>query len=66
MRKIMQLALSIMLLFCLETSTLTCNIFSADDGTMTIAASNGDYSDSNTYIVFYPAKNGKHGRMYTG
>ncbi len=55
-----------MLLFFLEMPVLACTIFSAYDATMTLAASNGDYSDPNTYIVFYPAENGKHGRMYAG
>jgi len=50
----------------LQTTGLACTIFSADDGTMTLAGNNGDYSDLNTYIVFYPAENGKHGRMYAG
>jgi len=50
----------------LQTSTLACTIFSAQDEIMTLAGNNGDYSDSNTYIVFYPAENGKHGRMYAG
>jgi len=50
----------------LQTSTLACTIFSAQDEIMTLAGNNGDYSDANTYIVFYPAENGKHGRMYAG
>ncbi len=50
----------------LQTSTLACTIFSAHDGIMTLAGNNGDYSDADTYIVFYPAENGKHGRMYAG
>jgi len=54
------------LLIVLQTSTLACTIFSADDGIMTLAGNNGDYSDPDTYIVFYPAENGKHGRMYAG
>ncbi len=66
MRKTIQLTVCIMLLFFLEMPVLACTIFSAHDATMTLAASNGDYSDPNTYIVFYPAENGKHGRMYAG
>ena len=50
----------------LQTSTLACTIFSAQDEIMTLAGNNGDYSDNDTYIVFYPAENGKHGRMYAG
>jgi len=53
-------------IIALQTSTLACTIFSADDGITTLAGNNGDYSDSDTYIVFYPAENGKHGRMYAG
>ena len=66
MRKTIQLTVSIMVLFFIETPVLACTIFSGYDGTMTLAASNGDYSDPNTYIVFYQAENGKHGRMYAG
>jgi hypothetical protein len=33
---------------------------------MTLAGNNGDYSDTDSYIVFYPAENEKHGRMYAG
>ena len=66
MRKILQLMIVAILLIVLQTSTLACTIFSADDGIMTLAGNNGDYSDPDTYIVFYPAQNGKHGRMYAG
>ncbi|MCX6664300.1 MAG: PKD domain-containing protein [Euryarchaeota archaeon] len=66
MRKIIQLTIVVILLLFLQASTLACTIFSADDGTMTLAGTNGDYSDTDTYIVFYPAENGKHGRMYAG
>ena len=66
MRKILQLIIVAILLNVLQTSTLACTIFSADDGIMTLAGNNGDYSDPDTYIVFYPAQNGKHGRMYAG
>jgi hypothetical protein len=66
MRKTIQLPVVVILLFFLQASTLACTIFSADDGTMTLAGNNGDYSDPDTYIVFYPAENGKHGRMYAG
>jgi hypothetical protein len=66
MRKTIQLTIIVILLFFLQTSTLACTIFSAHDQTMTLTGSNGDYSDPNTYIVFYPAENGKHGRMYVG
>jgi hypothetical protein len=66
MRKILQLMIVAILLIVLQTSTLACTIFSADDGIMTLAGNNGDYSDPDTYIVFYPAENGKHGRMYAG
>jgi len=50
----------------LQTSTLACTIFSAHDEIMTLTGNNGDYSDVDTYIVFHPAENGKHGRMYAG
>jgi len=66
MRKILPLIIVTLLLIVLQTSTLACTIFSADDGIMTLAGNNGDYSDPDTYIVFYPAENGKHGRMYAG
>lgn len=66
MRKILQLIIVAILLIVLQTSTLACTIFSADDGISTLAGNNGDYSDPDTYIVFYPAENGKHGRMYAG
>jgi hypothetical protein len=66
MRKILQLMIVTILLIVLQISALACTIFSADDGTMTLAGNNGDYSDPDTYIVFYPAENGKHGRMYAG
>ena len=66
MRKILQFMIVTILLIVLQTSTLACTIFSADDGIMTLAGNNGDYSDPDTYIVFYPAENGKHGRMYAG
>jgi len=66
MQKIIQLLIVIILLFFFQSSSLACTIFSADDGTMILAGNNGDYSDSNTYIVFYPAENGKHGRLYAG
>jgi penicillin V acylase-like amidase (Ntn superfamily) len=66
MRKFIKLTVVVILLFFLQGSTLACTLFSADDGTMTLAGNNGDYSDANTYIVFYPAENGKHGRMYAG
>jgi hypothetical protein len=66
MRKILQLMIVAILLIVLQISALACTIFSADDGTMTLAGNNGDYSNPDTYIVFYPAENGKHGRMYAG
>ncbi len=66
MRKILQLIIVAILLIVLQTSALACTIFSADDGIMTLAGNNGDYSDPDTFIVFYPAENGKHGRMYAG
>ncbi len=66
MRKSIQLTVVVILLLVLQTSTLACTIFSANDGTMTLSGNNGDYSDPDTYIVFYPAENGKHGRMYAG
>ncbi len=66
MRKTLQLIIATFLLIVLHTPTLACTIFSADDGIITLAGNNGDYSDANTYIVFYPAENGKHGRMYAG
>ena len=66
MRKTIQLTMVVILPLVLQTSTLACTIFSANDGTMTLAGNNGDYSDPDTYIVFYPAENGKHGRMYAG
>jgi hypothetical protein len=66
MRKILQLMIIAFLLMVLQTSSSACTIFSADDGIMTLAGNNGDYSDPDTYIVFYPAQNGKHGRMYAG
>jgi hypothetical protein len=53
-------------MIALQTSTLACTIFSAQDEIMTLAGNNGDYSDANTYIAFYPAEDGKHGRMYAG
>ena len=54
------------LLIVLQSSTLACTIFNADNGIMILGGNNGDYSDPDTYIVFYPADNGKHGRMYAG
>lgn len=66
MRKILQLIIVTILLIVLQTSTLACTIFSADDGNTILAGNNGDYSDPNTYIVFYPPENGKYGRMYAG
>jgi len=66
MRKHLPLIVVAILLIVVQTSTLACTIFSADDGTMTLAGTNGDYSDTDTYIVFYPAENEKHGRMYAG
>jgi hypothetical protein len=66
MKKTMQLTVIVILLVFLQTCTFACTIFSANDETMTLAGTNGDYSDPNTYIVFYPAENEKHGRMYTG
>jgi hypothetical protein len=66
MRKILQFIIVAILLILLQTSTLACTIFSADDGISTLAGNNGDYSDPDTFIVFYPAENGKHGRMYAG
>jgi hypothetical protein len=66
MEKTMQLTIVVILLFFFQSSSLACTIFSADDGIMTLAGNNGDYSDPATYIVFYPAENGKHGRMYAG
>ena len=66
MRKNLPLIVVAILLIVVQPSTLACTIFSADDGTMTLAGTNGDYTDTNTYIVFYPAENEKHGRMYAG
>ena len=54
------------LLIILQNSSLACTIFSAHDGVKTLTGNNGDYSDNDTYIVFYPTENGKHGRMYAG
>jgi hypothetical protein len=66
MRKIVPLVIIALLLIVPQTSVFACTIFSADDGIMTLAGNNGDYSDPATYIVFHPAENGKHGRMYAG
>jgi hypothetical protein len=65
-QKIIKLPIVIILLLLFQTPSMACTIFSADDGTMILAGNNGDHSDSDTYIVFYPAENGKHGRMYAG
>jgi hypothetical protein len=66
MRKTIQLSVVIFLFSILQTSTFACTIFSADDGVTVLAGNNGDYSDPDTYIVFYPAENGKNGRVYCG
>ncbi len=66
MRKTAQIIPIAIALIVFQTSTLACTLFSADDGVMSLAGNNGDYSDSDTYIVFYQAENGKHGRMYAG
>ena len=66
MKKIRQISIVIFLLVLFQNSVLACTIFSADDGTKILAGNNGDYSDHNTYIVFYPAENGKYGRVYAG
>ncbi len=65
-RKTLPLMTAALIMILLQTSTLACTIFSAQDEIMTLAGNNGDYSDDDTYIVFYPAENGKHGRMYAG
>ncbi|DAC72531.1 MAG TPA: hypothetical protein DSN98_04640 [Thermoplasmata archaeon] len=59
MKKSIQFVLVIFMLTILQTSTLACTIFSADDGTTILAGNNGDYSDPDTFIVFYPAESGK-------
>jgi len=66
MRQTIQLLIVISLVILLQTSSLACTIFSADDGNTTLGGNNGDYSDPDTYIVFYPAETGKHGRIYAG
>jgi hypothetical protein len=64
--KLLSVIISTFLLLLSYEGVLACTIFSANDGTNTFGGNNGDHSDANTYIVFYPAENGKHGRMYAG
>lgn len=65
MNKLMNISFLLVLIIA-ANSISACTIFSAIDRNMTLGGNNGDYSNIDTYIVFYPASINKFGRVYVG
>ncbi|MCG8528251.1 MAG: hypothetical protein MI748_17860 [Opitutales bacterium] len=54
------------LFLCQVISTFACTIFSWTEGDRVLAANNEDWSNPKTRVWFYPAEDGKYGRMFVG
>ena len=66
MKKNILFLLISLITFALNIPSKACTVFSAAQGDVILAATNKDWDNINTRILFLPASEGKYGRVYFG
>jgi len=53
-------------IFVISSPLKACSVFSASNGEKVFGATNKDWNNTNTRILFIPSSDGKYGRVYIG
>ncbi|MBE9511529.1 MAG: linear amide C-N hydrolase [Bacteroidetes bacterium] len=54
------------IIFVTNSPSKACSVFSASNGEKVFGATNKDWNNTNTRILFIPSSDGKYGRVYIG
>ena len=65
-RIIITILVLLQIIFVINSPLKACSVFSASNGEKVFGATNKDWNNINTRILFIPSSDGKYGRVYIG